>query len=140
MFSDNKKSRGLSSEGLKEQNKIAQGTTITGSIEGKGSFRIEGKVEGTLKTAGKIVVGKTGYIDGEVECENADFEGKFSGKLVVKNMLSLKSTANIEGEVIIGKLSVDPDATFNAKCSMKGGVKTLSDERGRGKTKGEKTA
>ncbi len=140
MFSENKKSRGLSSEGLKEQNKIAQGTTITGNVEGKGSFRIEGKVEGTLKTAGKIVVGKTGYIDGEMECENADIEGKFSGKLVIKDTLSLKSTAHIEGEVIAGKLSVEPGATFNATCSMKGGVKSLSDERERGKAKGEKTA
>ena len=140
MFSENKKSRGLSSEGLKEQNKIAQGTTITGNVEGKGSFRIEGKVEGTLKTAGKIVVGKTGYIDGEMECENADIEGKFSGKLVIKDTLSLKSTAHIEGDVITGKLSVEPGATFNATCSMKGGVKSLSDERERGKAKGEKTA
>lgn len=138
MFSENKKSRSLSTEAVREQNKIAQGTTITGNIEGKGSFRIEGKIEGTLKTAGKIVVGKTGYIDGEVECENADFEGKFSGKLVVKDTLSLKSTAHIEGEVITGKLAVDPGATFNATCSMKGSVKSLNNERQ--KTKGEKTA
>ena len=91
MFSENKKNRGVSSDAVKEQNKIAQGTTITGNIEGKGSFRIEGKVEGTLRTAGKIVVGKTGYIDGEIECENADFEGKFTGKIVVKDTLTLKS-------------------------------------------------
>ena len=125
---------------VKEQNKIAQGTTITGNIEGKGSFRIEGKVEGTLRTAGKIVVGKTGYIDGEIECENADFEGKFTGKIVVKDTLTLKSSAHIEGEVITGKLDVDPGATFNATCSMKGAVKSLNDERKSGKGKGEKTA
>ncbi|GGZ60516.1 bactofilin family protein [Mesonia mobilis] len=140
MFSENKKNRGVSSDAVKEQNKIAQGTTITGNIEGKGSFRIEGKVEGTLRTAGKIVVGKTGYIDGEIECENADFEGKFTGKIVVKDTLTLKSSAHIEGEVITGKLDVDPGATFNATCSMKGAVKSLNDERKSGKGKGEKTA
>ncbi|SHI66235.1 protein CcmA, bactofilin family [Mesonia phycicola] len=140
MFSDNKKSKSNSSDAMKEQNRIAQGTTITGNIEGKGSFRIEGKLEGTLVTAGKIVVGKTGYIDGEVECENADFEGKFTGKLVVKDTLSLKSSAHIEGDVIIGKLEVDPGATFNATCSMKGEVKSLNEERKGAKRKEGRTA
>jgi len=86
------------------------------------------------------VVGKTGYIDGEIECENADFEGKFTGKLVVKDTLSLKSTAHIEGEVVTGKLTVEPGATFNATCSMKGAVKTLNDDRKRGRGKEERTA
>jgi len=140
MFSESKKNKSSSSDASKEQNKISQGTTITGNIEGQGSFRIEGRVEGTLKTAGKIVVGKTGYIDGEIECENADFEGKFTGKLVVKDTLSLKSTAHIEGEVVTGKLTVEPGATFNATCSMKGAVKTLNDDRKRGRGKEERTA
>jgi len=65
----------------KEQNKIAQGTVFKGSIESKGSFRIEGKVIGNITTPGKIVVGKTGYIEGEIDCENADFEGEFKGQL-----------------------------------------------------------
>ena len=140
MFSDNKKNKSKFSDAMKEQNRIAQGTTITGDIEGKGSFRIEGKLEGTLRTAGKIVVGKTGYINGEVECENADFEGKFTGKLTVKDTLSLKSSAYIEGDVLTGRLEVDPGATFNASCSMKGEVKTLRDERKENKRKQERTA
>jgi len=71
-------------------------------------------------------VGKTGTINGSLEGENADFEGKFSGKLKLSGTLSLKSSAHIEGEVEVGKLAVEPGATFNAVCSMKGAVKELN--------------
>ena len=111
-----------------QQNIIAQGTKIVGDITSNGAFRIDGTVDGNVKTPGKIVVGKSGFVKGTLQGENADFEGKFSGKLHLTGTLSLKSTAHIEGEVVIGKLAVEPGATFNATCSMKGAVKPLSSE------------
>ena len=130
MFSsDNKKSKyALSMETSTQQNIIAQGTKIVGDIASEGPFRIDGTVEGNVKTSGKVVVGKSGFIKGTLQGENADFEGKFSGKLILSGTLSLKSTAHIEGEVHITKLAVEPGATFNATCSMKGTVKSLSSE------------
>lgn len=129
MFSDNKK-KGTSQTGANgEQNKIALGTKIVGDIESKGCFRIEGTVEGNLKTLGKIVVGNSGFVDGNIHCENADIEGRFSGKMHVSGTLTLRATALIEGEVSVGKLAIEPGATFNATCEMKGAVKTLKDDR-----------
>ncbi|SDG74279.1 bactofilin family protein [Winogradskyella thalassocola] len=130
MFSsDRKKPKQQSTmESTTQQNIIAQGTKIVGDIASQGPFRIDGTVEGNVKTSGKIVVGKSGYIKGTLQGENADFEGKFSGKLILSGTLSLKSTAHIEGEVHISKLAVEPGATFNATCSMKGTVKSLSNE------------
>ncbi|WP_394354354.1 bactofilin family protein [Winogradskyella vidalii] len=119
-----------------QQNIIAQGTKIVGDIASQGPFRIDGTIEGNVKTSGKIVVGKTGYIKGTLQGENADFEGKFSGKLILSGTLSLKTTAHIEGEVHINKLAVEPGATFNATCSMKGTVKSLANES----SKSEKAA
>ncbi len=113
----------------KEQNKIAQGTKIKGNIEAKGCFRIDGCVEGTVKTPGKVVIGKDGCVNGELECENADIEGKFSGNLKISGTLSLRSTAVIEGEAIVSKLAVEPGAAFNATCTMRGGVKAIRNER-----------
>ena len=124
MFSD--KSKAMDSDLTKEQNKIAQGTTFQGNIESQGSFRIEGKVIGSIKTPGKIVVGKTGYIEGEIECENADFEGEFQGELKVSKLLTLRASSKIEGKVFTEKLSIEPGAVFNATCNMKGNVKSLS--------------
>jgi len=128
MFSDNKKGRdqGNASDFSRNQNKISEGTKIVGDVISEGGFRIEGIIEGTFKTTGKVVVGKSGVIQGTLECSDADFEGKFSGTLLVTNTLSLKPTAQIEGEVTVGKLAVEPGANFNASCSMKGGIKSLS--------------
>ncbi len=125
MFSDTKKEK-MATDTSTQQNRIGQGTTIVGDLVSKGGFRIDGTIQGTIKSPGKIVVGKTGIVNGALEGENADFEGKFSGKLKLTGTLSLKSSAHIEGEVEVGKLSVEPGATFNAVCSMKGAVKELN--------------
>lgn len=108
-----------------ERNFFGKETTIIGDIISKGDFRIEGTVEGTLKTDGRVVVGEKGVITGKVECENADIAGSFSGELKVNQTLTLKSTAIITGDVITSKLAIEPGATFNATCSMKGTVKEL---------------
>lgn len=130
MFSpDKKKSKQQSiMETSSQQNIIAQGTKIVGDIASQGPFRIDGTIEGNVKTSGKVVVGKSGYIKGTLQGENADFEGKFSGKLILSGTLSLKASANIEGEVHISKLAVEPGATFNATCSMKGAEKLIAHE------------
>lgn len=117
-------------ENSKDQNKIAAGTRIKGNIEAKGCFRIDGYVEGTVKTPGKVVIGKEGSVNGELECENADIEGKFSGNLKISGTLSLRSTAVIEGEATVSKLAIEPGATFNATCTMRGAVKAIRNERG----------
>ncbi|MFV8225315.1 bactofilin family protein [Christiangramia aquimixticola] len=123
MFSEKKNPK--SSNSQDEQNRISAGTLITGDILGKGCFRVEGTLEGSLKTEGKVVISEGGLINGTLECENADIEGSFTGKLFVKNVLTLRSPANIEGEVEAGKLAVEPGAVFNATCKMNGGVKPL---------------
>ncbi|MBT8393721.1 MAG: polymer-forming cytoskeletal protein [Bacteroidia bacterium] len=128
MYSDSKKNKG-NAESLSQQNIISQNSKMVGDITSEGPFRIDGTIEGNLKTPGKVVVGKTGLIKGTLEGTNADFEGSFSGKIILSGTLTLKTSAKIEGEVIAGKLAVEPGATFNATCSMKGAVKELTGER-----------
>ncbi len=125
MFSDNKKPK-ETIDYSKNQNKISEGTKIVGDIISKGGFRIEGEVEGNIKTDGRVVVGESGKIKGTLESDTAEFEGQFSGKLNITGTLTLKSTAKIEGEVHIGKLAVEPGASFNATCTMKGSVKSIN--------------
>lgn len=122
-----------------ERNVVAKNTTIVGDINSDGDFRIDGTLEGTLKTNGRVIIGADGFIKGNVEATNADIEGKFSGELLVSNTLTIKATANISGDVTIGKLSVEPGASFNATCSMKGALKELNKQNGPKKIS-EKTA
>jgi cytoskeletal protein CcmA (bactofilin family) len=124
MFSDNKKEKQMT-DNKTSQNIISQGTKIIGDFNSKGDFRIDGTIEGNIKTSGKLVVGKEGFIQGTIEGTDAYFEGKFSGKLSLSGTLTLKASAHIEGEVIVGKLAVEPGATFNVTCSMKDSVKSL---------------
>ena len=127
MFTDNKNSKS-NLNSFSQQNTIAQGTTFNGDLISEGDFRIEGAISGSLTTTGKVVIGKTGTIDGVLVCKNADVEGKFKGTLTVSDTLSLRASADVEGEVQVGKLAVEPGATFNANCLMKGSVKELKNE------------
>jgi cytoskeletal protein CcmA (bactofilin family) len=139
MFSDNKKDR-QKVEGTSSQNIIAQGTKIVGDFNSEGDFRIDGAIEGNIKTSGKIVVGKSGFVKGTLQGTDAYFEGKFSGKLALSGTLTLKTSAHIEGEVVVGKLAVEPGATFNVTCIMKGTVKELNKGGQRQASETEKTA
>jgi len=139
MFSDNKKGKHME-ENKSNQNLIAQGTKITGDFNSEGDFRIDGTIEGNVKTSGKVVVGKSGFIKGTLQGTDAYFEGKFSGKLALSGILTLKSTAHIEGEVIVGKLAVEPGASFNVTCAMKGTVKEMNHSGQQRKEEAGKTA
>jgi len=125
MFLDNKKGK-MATESTSQQNVIALDTKIVGDIISKGPFRIDGQVEGNINTKDKIVVGKSGFVNGTIDGTNADFEGSFSGKLKLSGTLTLRASAYVQGEVEVGKLAVEPGATFNATCSMKGAVKELN--------------
>jgi cytoskeletal protein CcmA (bactofilin family) len=117
-----------------QPNRIEKSTRITGEIISEADFRIDGTLEGSINTTGKVVIGKEGKIKGKIVCSYADVEGKFNGKIEVKEILSLKSSSHIEGEVIIGKLIVESGAIFNAKCLMKSAAEVKSISRKREKT------
>jgi cytoskeletal protein CcmA (bactofilin family) len=101
-----------------KHSRIESSTSIKGDIVSEGDFRIDGTLEGSIKTNGKIVIGKEGLVNGGVSCNNADVEGKIKGNLFVSETLNLRSTCHIDGEVVIGKLMVESGANFNASCSM----------------------
>ena len=100
------------------RNIIAFGTVIIGDIESDGDFRIEGTLTGTVKSKGKIVIGETGKIEGEVYCQNADLCGKVKGKMEVAELTILKATSNFEGDITTTKISIEPGALFSGTCHM----------------------
>ena len=109
---------------LGKTNRIVEGTVINGDIISSADFRLDGHLVGNFQSKGKIVVGPEGSVKGDIVCKNADIEGKFEGKIQITEILNVKSKAAIYGEVICGKLSVDPGADFSATCVMKLNVKT----------------
>ncbi len=111
-----------------ERNVIAKNTTIIGDIKAVGDFRIDGVLEGSLKTKGRVIIAAEAVVKGDVEASNADIEGEFSGNLKVEKILTVKTIAKISGDVVVGKLSIEPGATFNASCIMKGTAKEQKKE------------
>lgn len=106
-------------------NIIGSGTSIVGDVESGGDIRIDGNLKGTVRTRGKLVVGPTGNIEGEVHCQNADISGIVKGNVNVVDLLTLKGTAKLSGELTTGKLAIEPGADFSGSCSMTGATKTL---------------
>jgi len=103
-------------------NRIVSGTDIEGKIVSDSNIRIDGSVKGTVTVKGRLVVGPTGKIHGEIICENADIEGSINGVISVNGLLSLKSTARLECDIATKKLAIEPGAVFSGKCEMGGGV------------------
>lgn len=131
MFGNNKKTtsgdtHSRTSSNSNAVNSLVAGTKIKGTIEATNDLRIDGEIDGNLECKGKLIIGKSGKIDGEVNCQNAVIEGKFFGKLNVVDILHVKETAMIDGEVKTGQLIVESGGIMNGNCEMGNKVKNIS--------------
>ncbi len=99
-------------------NFLGAGTSISGDIISNGDFRIDGNLTGSIKSKGKVVVGNSGKIEGEIICQNADISGEIVAKIVVHELLSLKSSAKLQGDIFTSKLAIEPGAKFTGTCNM----------------------
>ncbi len=107
-------------------NLIGNGTQITGDINSTGDVRIDGTLFGNITLEGRLVIGNNGKIDGNVTCQNADVSGEIKGKLNVNETLVLKSTSKILGDIVTGKIAIEPGALFTGTCNMGAIVKNIN--------------
>jgi cytoskeletal protein CcmA (bactofilin family) len=110
-------------------NLIGAGTVIEGDITTNGDMRIDGALTGSINVKGKLVIGASGSVEGEIICQNADISGTLKGKIGVAELLSLKASAKLTGDIITNKIAVEPGATFSGSCSMGGVIKDIKGER-----------
>ena len=102
-------------------NLISNGTEITGDVKSQGDIRIDGVLIGNLSTIGKVVIGSTGKVKGEVTCKHSEVSGIIEGKINVSQLLTLKTASTINGDIITNKLSIEPGARFTGNCNMSEG-------------------
>lgn len=110
-------------------NLIGNGTGIVGDINSNGDMRIDGSLKGNITISGKLVVGPSGNIEGNVQCQNADVSGEINGRITVNELLSLKASAKVLGDIVTGKISIEPNASFTGTCNMGAVVKNISNAR-----------
>lgn len=119
-------------------NLIGTGTTIEGNITSNGDIRVDGKLKGILNTQGKVIVGESGNINGEVHCKNFEVEGVIEGKVSVSELLSLRAKSKLTGEISTNKLAIEPGAVFTGKCDMSGSNQSFIGKPQEGKRSKEK--
>ena len=98
---------------------LEKDSSFKGEFKSECDFRVDGNFEGSIETNGKVVIGKNGLVEGTVVCSSADIEGAINGTIHVKDLLSIRSTGEVKGDVVMSKLVVESGAIFNAKSSMK---------------------
>ena len=99
-------------------NVIGKGTTVTGDIETSSDIRIDGKLDGNLFCKARVILGQGAILDGNLNAAHAELAGEVNGKVEVKEMLTLKSSSTIHGDINTGKLVIEAGAKFNGSCKM----------------------
>ena len=118
IFNNNtaKNEKAVQSQGI--LNIIGQGTRITGDLVSNGDFRVDGAIEGHVKVGQRLVIGGTGKILGNIEADSATVAGHIKGNITVKNILELKPSAKIDGDIVTNKMVIESGAQFNGRCTM----------------------
>ena len=99
-------------------NIINEGTLIKGDITANGDIRIDGELVGNIDAKGRLVIGPNGKVKGEINCNNIEVSGYIKGKIMVSELLTMKASAQIFGDLVAGKLSVEPGSVFTGTCTM----------------------
>ena len=97
---------------------ISAGTIVNGDLVSDNDLRIDGTINGNVSSTAKIIVGPSGYVEGNIEGQQADITGKVSGNITVNEILQLRGNCQVQGNICAGKLQVEPTAVFNGQCQM----------------------
>lgn len=114
----NKEDKRVADEISNSSNIVGKGTIVEGNIETFGNIRVEGKVIGNVKTKSKIALGQSCHVEGNVIAQNAEIAGEVNGIVEIADVLILRPTAVINGDIITNKLIVESGASFNGGCKM----------------------
>jgi cytoskeletal protein CcmA (bactofilin family) len=113
-------------DGPDRLNVLVEGTRIKGDLIADSSLRIDGEVTGNVASSSKVVIGKNGLLMGDLNCADADLEGRVEGKIWVEGLLSLRSSAVVKGDIHCLRLQIEEGANFTGSCIMGGNLKNVS--------------
>ena len=113
-----KKKVGVAIDGPDRLNVIVEGSKIIGDFIAESNVRIDGEIQGNVTSSSKVVVGQTGLIKGNLMCCDGDIEGRVEGTLKLEGLLTLRSSANVTGEISTAKIQIEEGAQFSGECKM----------------------
>ena len=110
-----------------ETNLIIAGTKLLGDIVTDNSIHIEGEIHGNIACKGKVTIGSSGRVKGNLNCLTCEIHGKIDGELKVEDLLTLKETSRIHGNIETLKLKIDEGSFFEGTCKMSSALPDMSD-------------
>jgi cytoskeletal protein CcmA (bactofilin family) len=116
-------------------NRLVEGTKIVGDITTDSNIRVDGEIIGNLNCTGKVVIGETALIKGNLTCSEADVEGSIEGDLNVGALLVLRDKSKVSGNIFTSKIEVHQGAVFLGSCDMSGNSNNKSNHQNNGKQK-----
>ena len=97
---------------------IGPGMKVVGDCDSKGTLRIEGTVEGTVRAGKAVVVGKDGVVDGDITTQDAVIGGQVNGSIVAESRLELQATCMVEGEIQAKRIKLEEGGTVNGTVQI----------------------
>jgi cytoskeletal protein CcmA (bactofilin family) len=97
---------------------LGPGCKVKGSIDLKGTLRIDGDFDGEIKCPETLIIGKSGVVKAEVNVKNAVIGGKLVGNIVATNKIELQTGSHVEGDISTARLVIDEGVFFEGACKM----------------------
>ena len=97
---------------------ISAGTVVKGDLKSESDLRIDGTIQGNVISGAKVVIGPSGFVEGNIEGNNADISGRLIGNVVTKEVVQLRNTGSVNGNITAASLQIDSGAVFNGQSHM----------------------
>ena len=94
---------------------VGSGMKVNGDVETEGTIRIEGRVEGTVRAGKAVVVGKDGWIKGDIFTQDAVVGGEVNGTIVAESRIELQATCVVDGEIRARRIQLDEGGKVNGR-------------------------
>jgi cytoskeletal protein CcmA (bactofilin family) len=102
---------------------VGKGVEFKGTISYSGTVRIDGALDGEIRTDGTLLVGEEAVIQAKVTAGTIVCKGKITGDVIAKERVKLRSPAVINGSVNTPLLSMEDGVLFNGGLEMNQGVR-----------------
>src|SRR2546425_9410090 len=91
---------------------------LQGRLEIQGDLKVAGNVEGELKASGDVTVDSGATIQASIEGANVSVRGQVTGNVTARRRLTLGGSGRLNGDVRVGRLTVEDGATLNGNVTM----------------------
>jgi cytoskeletal protein CcmA (bactofilin family) len=100
------------------ENILGASSFVRGDLKAERGFRVDGKVEGSIESAGPVIIGETGSVRGDVRGSDVIVVGKVQGNVTASGHLDIGASGRVVGDVCAKSIRIETGGTFRGKSSM----------------------